>query len=317
MERPHVVILGAGASRAALPHGDRSGLRLPVMNDIVGLLGLKDALSAAGFPRNSNFEEVYSHVSESAGKNWSLLSSINTRVEDYFASLELPDGPTIYDVLVLCLRKKDLIATFNWDPLLWQAMLRNHTVADLPRVAYLHGNVAIGYCATDREKGFRDSGCSVCHKRYAPSRLLYPVTKKGYRDDDFISAEWDLVQKAMQHACMLTFFGYGAPASDVEAIDLLRAGWGTVETRNLEQTEVIDIRPETELRRNWSPFIHTHHYDIVSELYESWTARFPRRTCEVWWRQFLDVKFVSENPAPRPSSLSDLQSWFAPLIEAE
>ena len=32
---PHVVILGAGASLAAFPDGDKNGRKLPLMNDIV------------------------------------------------------------------------------------------------------------------------------------------------------------------------------------------------------------------------------------------------------------------------------------------
>jgi hypothetical protein len=35
--------------------------------------------------------------------------------------MEIPDHVTLYDELLLTLRSKDLIATFNWDPLLLQA----------------------------------------------------------------------------------------------------------------------------------------------------------------------------------------------------
>ena len=47
------------------------------------------------------------------------MREIETRVDEYFADLELPGHPTIYDRLVLSLREKDLIATFNWDPFLY------------------------------------------------------------------------------------------------------------------------------------------------------------------------------------------------------
>ena len=33
VERPHLVVLGAGASRAAFPDGDKNGKRLPLMAD--------------------------------------------------------------------------------------------------------------------------------------------------------------------------------------------------------------------------------------------------------------------------------------------
>ena len=35
MGRPHVVILGAGASYAAFPNGDMHGRKLPLMNNFV------------------------------------------------------------------------------------------------------------------------------------------------------------------------------------------------------------------------------------------------------------------------------------------
>ncbi len=38
--KPHVVLLGAGASRAAFPTGDVSGKRLPVMDDLVQTIGI-------------------------------------------------------------------------------------------------------------------------------------------------------------------------------------------------------------------------------------------------------------------------------------
>ena len=60
MERPHVVILGAGASRAVCPHGDRSGRALPLMADFSACLGLDEVLRGWGLDPSSNFEDVYS-----------------------------------------------------------------------------------------------------------------------------------------------------------------------------------------------------------------------------------------------------------------
>ena len=47
MRRPHVVIVGAGASRAAFPDGDRNGALLPLMVDFVDVVGLAQALEEA------------------------------------------------------------------------------------------------------------------------------------------------------------------------------------------------------------------------------------------------------------------------------
>lgn len=38
---PHLVLLGAGASRAAMPHGDRSGRPVPLLAEVADQLGLQ------------------------------------------------------------------------------------------------------------------------------------------------------------------------------------------------------------------------------------------------------------------------------------
>ncbi len=38
--RPHVVVLGAGASLAAVPKGDKRGIKPPLMANFVSTLGL-------------------------------------------------------------------------------------------------------------------------------------------------------------------------------------------------------------------------------------------------------------------------------------
>src|ERR1700720_1846617 len=118
--RPHVVILGAGASRAACPQGDRNGLRLPTMDDLVEILPLRPLIIENGIDDpHENFEAIYSKLSSDDSK-MALTRKIETVVHDYFSSLELPDRPTIYDHLLLSLRKKDAVFTFNWDPFLFE-----------------------------------------------------------------------------------------------------------------------------------------------------------------------------------------------------
>ena len=114
--RPHVVILGAGASRAALPQGDGRGRPLPLLTDLVDVLSLRPLLTRHGLSAEAqDFEPLYSSLVE-GGQYTDLLAELDGRVRDYFSSLELPASPTLYDHLVLSLRPKDVIATFNWDP---------------------------------------------------------------------------------------------------------------------------------------------------------------------------------------------------------
>ena len=170
--RPHIVILGAGASVAALPNGDRHGRRLPVMANFVEVVELQDLLS--GFvaqPTQVNFEQVYSQLVDTGRLD--LAREIEGRVFRYFSSLELPDTPTIYDHLVLSLRPKDVIATFNWDPFLWQACARNHRFAKLPHLLFLHGNVGFGVCRDSRSIGPLGSVCSRTGGRFEKCHFCF------------------------------------------------------------------------------------------------------------------------------------------------
>lgn len=61
--KPHVVILGAGASYAAFPDGDRNGRKLPLMNNFVEILGIEDLIVRTGLSFSStNFEDIYTQI---------------------------------------------------------------------------------------------------------------------------------------------------------------------------------------------------------------------------------------------------------------
>lgn len=317
MGRPHVFILGAGASVAAFPNGDRNGIKLPLMWNFVEVLGLDALLETNEIDfKGKNFEVIYAQL-YSESKYSDLIEKVESAVYSYFSKMELPEVPTIYDHLVLSLREKDLIATFNWDPFLWQACVRNHKHVKLPHIAFLHGNVAIGYCLEHKIKGPVSGACRICGRPFTPTRLLYPIEQKNYNQDAYISAEWQTLRNYLKHAYMLTIFGYGAPQSDVDAIQIMKQAWGHVEERHLEEVEIINLRSEDELRQTWDPFIHTHHYQVCKDFYESWIGNHPRRSCDAMWNQLMELQFLESNKIPKKYGFEKLLKWYEPLIEAE
>ena len=118
---------------------------------------------------------------------------------------------------------------------------------------------------------------------------------------------------------MITIFGYSAPQSDVEAIELMKGAWGDKYKRDIEQIEIIDLKGEEELRETWQAFIHTHHYDVTNDFYKSSIGLFPRRTCEAEWNYSMPEKleFYPQNPIPRNLGFEELWDWYLPLIKAE
>jgi hypothetical protein len=281
--RPHVVLLGAGASRATCPAGDKHQKVLPLMADFAEAIGIRTLLERLGLHPWNNFEELFSDLW--ARNQVGALKEIEGAIETYFRSLELPDIPTIYDYLVLSLRSQDLIATFNWDPLLILAYRRSLSAGlSLPRLAFLHGNVGVGYCAKDRVSGMAGLRCRHCKQPYERTRLLYPIKQKNYSSDPFIADAWRLLKWHLEDAFMITIFGYSGPKTDQEAISAMDAAWGGSHQRDMEQTAFI-IGPndsEKDLRDHWDRFVFSHHYEVQKGFYDSWIARHPRRTGEAY-----------------------------------
>ena len=320
--RPHVLLLGAGASRAALPNGDRHGREVPLLREVADNLKLVDL-----FPDElkdlsvQDFEAAYSRLFAQGPSE--AINKIDSLVREYFSELELPDKPNLYDIMTLSLRDKDAIFTFNWDPFLVQSrirMARLGLTTSFPKIFFLHGNVRIGFCAKDGVSGLIGQVCSTCKEPFIPSKLLYPVENKDYQSDSFIKREWEAAKHYLKGCFMFTVFGYSAPTTDKEAIELLKEGWGNNEDREMEQTEVIN-RPgvdQEELRETWDPFIHTHHYDVFESFRESFIAKHPRRSIEAYWNQYWEAKFISNNPVPESfASFDEMADWFKPLVEAE
>lgn len=324
VQRPHFVLLGAGASRAAFPKGEKNGLILPLMNDFFDIVeGLSDCLEKHGIEyEKKNFEDVYSSIYED-NKCDEVRADIEKIVYDYFARMELPDEPTLYDRLILSLTGRDVIATFNWDPFIWQAMCRNYNRVGgkngLPHLIYLHGNTAIGICMKHEkiQIGHKWGVCSKCGERREKAKLIFPIKRKDYNTDPFIESSWKDVRCYLQNAFMFTIFGYGAPSSDVEAIKLLQEGWGDKYQRSMREIEVIDILDEDILRERWDKFIYSHYYATYKDFYSSSIAKFGRRSCDVQFDRIVDMIPLEECPIPISADWCELDEWLKPLLEEE
>ena len=126
----------------------------------------------------------------------------------------------------------------------------------------------------------------------------------------------------LKHAERVTVFGYSAPETDVEAINLLQNAWGTPDERNMEQFELIDIREEKEATKSWESFIHSHHYDYCTSFFDSSIAWHPRKSVESYRHWALPTTpseaFQKGNPVPQNfKTLEKMWDWYSPLIKAE
>jgi hypothetical protein len=313
----HVVILGAGASIAAFPYGDANKKRLPTMDNLIEIIGLEPLLEQGGVKnRRRNFEDIYSEL---YGKDPGapFLKEIEEIIYTYFDSLKLPESPTIYDHLLMSLRPKDIVATFNWDPFLFDAWKRNKDKVPTPAIIHLHGNVRLAYCPDHLVVyGERGMYCPECDRELIPSRLLYPVARKNYVNESFIKTEWDVLKKGLRQARTLTIFGYGAPTTDKDAVEMMKSAWDK-DNRFIERIEIIDIKEEEVLWAQWEPFIIRTYLDCWKYFYQSRIPNFPRRTCEALKDATFYGLWVENNPIPLDANFDELLFWVKTLVEAE
>jgi hypothetical protein len=313
IESPHVVLLGAGASKAVLPNGDIYGRKLPLMSELTDVLDLKNTIKKNGYLGDTlNFEAFYSEIFDQPQYS-NLVNEIQKRVREYFETLEIPDTVTIYDYLILSLREKDIIATFNWDPLLLKAYLRNQKAKPLPQLAFLHGNVYLGVCNADQSLGYLGSLCENCHSPLQPVKLLYPTSQKNYNKDPVIKFHWGLLTKQLEYCYFFTIFGYSAPKTDFEARKLMKKAWSDNKTAELSQIEIIDTKDREELSKNWSEFTIRDHYGVFARFKDSWLWSFPRQTCEALFDATMQNAPRKPTPFPDTDSLEELHKFINEL----
>ena len=229
LSRPHVFLLGAGASRAALPNGDRNGVECPVMDGFIRKTGLQHILEGTPYENlEDNLEIIYSKLHDS-GLYQDKLTDLEIGIRKYFEQLTIPYTPTVYDYLLLSLRDKDFIFSFNWDDLIIQAYLRVRNITkNLPKIYFLHGNIAMGYC--DSCVGLTHIANQVCRKCGTPLKqqpLLYPIKNKNYQFNSSISNAWHDFLLIIKECSIFTIFGYGAPPSDAVAIEMMNKAFSS------------------------------------------------------------------------------------------
>ena len=316
----HVVILGAGASKQAFPNGDANGLQLPTMADLIQITGVKDILlREIGETVTDDFEAVYSRLA-SDPENIDKLKEIKNLIRQYFAQMQLPEEPTLYDHLLLSLRNSDLVATFNWDPLLfdcWERLCDLFGEDCLPSIAYLHGNVRVACCYEHYKCGPPGLQCPLCNRPLEPTPLLLPVEDKNYDKNRYTRDAKQRLQYGLEKAFAVTIFGYGAPRSDKIAIDLMKSAWNGRWVREYETISIVNTENEDKIKATWRRFTYGQHFRIRKDFYDTMIPQYARRSIEALYAMTIEGCFVDLLPIPRDGTWEQLSTWLNDMTEYE
>ncbi len=317
--RPHVVIVGAGASRAVM------GKSCPTMNEAVEQVGLDKMLSGITLQTKSkNLDDIYSELFDRGDECKELRKNMETALYNYFSNVYLPNTLTIYDQLILALTKKDCIISFNWDSMLIQAYNRvSYITENKPELVFLHGNVGAGVCEDCYTFGPIQNHCNRCGKLYKRVPLLYPVKQKDYSSNIFIRDQWGGAKDYISRAGKVTIFGYSAPSSDEEASEILKSAFSTYkEAHKYDTVEVIE-RPgfsNSELSDTWRYFfaITNEHFNIVNNFYNSSLSKAPRRTLQNQYSRLIQGWWGRPKiNLTKQDSFESIEKKLNPLLENE
>ena len=316
---PHVVVLGAGASRAALPDGDGRGVPVPLMTDldVVAGNGWRSLVWEARVPR-ATFEARFAWLKQD-GRFDDRLSEVEAGLAEHFARMTLPGAPTTYDHLLLGMRGQDTIATFNWDPFLlqtYQRHVRRFGSSRLPDVRFLRGSVVYATCEEHDVLGVVGAHCVECGRALRNVPPVYPTERKDYVSDPLLRREWDVVLRRLRNSFQLTIFGYSGPGTDAEARQLMRQAWAPG-PRRADHLEVLDLVGRAELERRWRELIPYSHLLAHTTWDQCSIARWPRRTME--WKQKVSLYGQpAERVGPcRSGSLAEVDDWYAAICDFE
>lgn len=321
LKKPHLFILGAGATKACIPNGDKNNNSSPVMKDFLKTIGKEDILDGIELETTSNnIETIYSELHEKPEYS-SKVKEIENAIVEHFSNMQIPDNPTLYDYLILSLRSKDCIATFNWDPLLVQAYRRVYSITtDLPRLVFLHGNVAIGLCKECYiYSPLYFSYCPKCNATLERMPLLYPVKNKDYTQHWGIKGFWETLKPYLKNSAIISIWGYSAPASDEKAKDIMLQVFSS-SFRKMDQIEIIDIADSNEIANRWKDFSRetNYHINVFKSLSDTLLWKYPRRSIEEYTECYMTgVWKTSKLTLKENLSRSELEDLVQPLLEQE
>lgn len=320
-QKPHLFILGAGATKASIPNGDKNQRLSPVMEGFLSSIKKEDILNGVHLETKSkNIETIYSELYEKA-QYISKVKEIENAIVEYFSSMKIPDNPTFYDYLILSLRSKDCIATFNWDPLIVQAYERVRSITtDLPQLVFLHGNVDIGLCKEcNTYSPLKFCICPKCSSNLEQMPLLYPVKEKNYTQHWGIKGFWKTFEHYLETAAIVTIWGYSAPYSDATAKDMILKVFSS-SFRKMDQIEIIDIADSNDIADKWEEFSKetNYHFSILKSLENTLLWEFPRRSIEGYTKRYIGGWWGSSKLTLKENlSWDEIEDLVQPLLEQE
>jgi hypothetical protein len=147
--------------------------------------------------------------------------------------------------------------------------------------------------------------------------LLYPIGKKDYNSKPIIVNEWNLAKSVLSRAAGITVYGYGAPVTDVEAVELMKSANHLSQMKDIAPFTIINLaKNEGEQRKKWSEFYDVKMFLYCNKFEETMLWKNPRVSLEALFDAILQQQPRSEEKSFREfSTLTELQEFVKTITE--
>lgn len=121
----------------------------------------------------------------------------------------------------------------------------------------------------------------------------------------------------MSNAAGITVYGYSAPVTDVEAVELMKSAYSVSQTKDIAPFTIINLSEnEQEQRKKWFDFYTDRMIMYCNKLEESILWKYPRVSLETIFDSILQQSPRKDGkPFKKFSSLEELQGFVQTISE--
>lgn len=96
----------------------------------------------------------------------------------------------------------------------------------------------------------------VSSSRSTKMPLLYSIGKKDYNSKSIIVNEWNLAKSLLSRAVGITVYGYDAPVTDVEVVELMKSASHISQMKDIAPFTITNLaKNEDDQRKNGLNFM--------------------------------------------------------------
>lgn len=149
--------------------------------------------------------------------------------------------------------------------------------------------------------------------------LLFPIGEKDYSSYSVIQNQWHRALYYLSRAAGITIYGYSAPASDLNAVELLKSAFKQSNTQDIAPFTIINLKKNESVQKSkWKDFFDARMVFFCESFEETILWSHPRVSLEAMFDSILQGHpRETLKPFRKFFKLEDLQAFVMGIDEFE